>query len=190
MAVREAEEADRALSRGKRSRLSPPAAAFLSTHTLYPDFASARPAFAAVMRQFEDPQLGHDLMVHLRWPGGVTCPRRDCGSSDVATIERRSKWRCRRCTRQFSVKIETLFEDSPIGFDKWVPTLWLVANSRSRISSCELGRMLGVTQKTAWSMLHRLRLALETEEFDRALSFEGDVPAETARAAAASWSYD
>jgi transposase-like protein len=143
-----------------------------------------------VVARFADPVRGHDLMVHLRWPGGVTCPRPGCGSSDVATIERRSKWRCRQCSRQFSVKVETLFEDSPIGFDKWLPTMWLIANTRTRLSSLELGRTLGVTQKTAWSMLHRLRLAVETEQFDRALAFEGEVPPETARAAASSWNYE
>ena len=95
-----------------------------------------------------------------RWPNGiVVCPR--CGSTDVGFIASRRVWQCR--TRhplaQLSIKVGTIFEDSPLSLDKWLPALWMIGNDKNGISSWELHRALGVTQKTAWFMLHRIRLA-------------------------------
>jgi transposase-like protein len=126
------------------------------------------------IRQFADPQVAHDYFVALRFPNGIACPRQGCGSADVAKIKNRNAWRCRECGRQFSVKVGTIFEDSPIGFDKWLPAMWLLSANRNGISSCELARGLGVTQKTAWFMLHRLRHAMQTPTFEK-LSGEVEV---------------
>jgi transposase-like protein len=119
------------------------------------------------IRLFGDKQVAHDFFVALRWPNGMACPRVGCGSADVARIAQRNAWRCRECNRQFTAKVNTVFEDSPIGFDKWLPAMWMLASDRNGISTCEIARAIGVTQKTAWFMLHRLRLAMATETFDK-----------------------
>jgi transposase-like protein len=126
------------------------------------------------VRAFADSQVAHDYFLALRFPNGVACPRHGCGSADVARIKNRNAWRCRDCNRQFSVKVGTIFEDSPIGFDKWLPAMWLLSANRNGISSCEIARGLGVTQKTAWFMLHRLRHAMKTSTFEK-LSGEVEV---------------
>src|ERR1700694_1112990 len=113
------------------------------------------------IRAFADKQVAHDFFVGLRWPNGVACPREGCGSADVAAIKNRNAWRCRECNRQFTVKVGTIFEDPPIGFDKWLPAMWLITANRNGVSSYELARGIEVTQKTAWFMLHRLRLAMK-----------------------------
>jgi transposase-like protein len=105
------------------------------------------------------------FMVAMRWPTGVTCPR--CGTGDPSFYTSRRIWRCQGCKRQFSVKVGTLFEDSPIGLDKWLPCAWMLINCKNGISSYEVGRDLGVTQKTGWFMLHRLRLAMQTKNFGK-----------------------
>ncbi len=101
------------------------------------------------------------FMVGLRWPDGVSCPR--CGSGEVRRISTRKVWECKNCVflKQFSVKVGTIFEDSPISLGKWWCAIWLISNAKNGISSCELHRTLGVTQKTAWFMLQRIRLALQ-----------------------------
>lgn len=119
------------------------------------------------VHQFADPQVAHDFFARLRFPNGVACPRQGCGSADVATIKGRNAWRCRECKRHFSVKVGTIFEASPIGFDKWLPAMWLLSANRNGHSSCELARGLGVTQKTAWFMLHRIREAMRTQSFEK-----------------------
>ncbi len=126
------------------------------------------------IRAFADPQVAHDYFARLRFPNGVACPRPGCGSANIAPIKKRNAWRCRECKRHFSVKVGTMFEDSPIGFDKWLPAMWLLSANRNGISSCELARGLGVTQKTAWFMLHRLRYAMKTTTFEK-LSGEVEV---------------
>src|SRR5687767_9414169 len=98
----------------------------------------------------------------IRWPDGVVrCPR--CDSDKVTYLASARVWKCYgdHPKAKFSLKVGTIFEDSPIGFEKWLPALWLVTNCKNGISSYELGRALGVTQKTAWFMLSRLRLALQ-----------------------------
>ncbi len=124
------------------------------------------------IRYFTDPKVCLDFVAGLRWPQGVVCPT--CGSSEVTFLATRRLWKCktRHARQQFSVKVGTIFEDSPIGLDKWLPALWMLVNSKNGISSYEVGRALGVTQKTAWFMLHRIRLAMQTQSF---LKFSGEV---------------
>jgi transposase-like protein len=112
---------------------------------------------------FADAEQCFNLMVAHRWVNGVTCPT--CGSKDVHFISTRRMWECRtkHPRKQFSVKIGTIFEDSPIGLDKWLAATWMVSNCKNGISSYEVGRALGVTQKTAWFMLHRIRLAMQSD---------------------------
>jgi transposase-like protein len=100
----------------------------------------------------------------IRWPDGVVaCPT--CGSEKVSYLEKQRRWKCyeKHPRAQFSLKVGTIFEDSAIGLEKWLPALWLVTNCKNGISSYELARALGVTQKTAWFMLSRLRLALRAK---------------------------
>lgn len=117
------------------------------------------------IRYFADPNVSLTFLAVLRWPKGVTCPA--CEAKNPGFLKTRRIWKCRDCGKQFSVKLGTVFEDSPIGLDKWLPALWMLANSKNGISSYELGRALGVTQKTAWFMLHRIRLANELPHPDR-----------------------
>ena len=112
------------------------------------------------IRYFSDKDTALTFLAALRWPKGVTCPA--CDAKDPGFLKTRRIWKCRECGRQFSVKLGTIFEDSPIGLDKWLPALWMLANSKNGISSYELARALGVTQKTGWFMLHRIRLAMQT----------------------------
>jgi len=124
---------------------------------------------------FSDPQRAFDYAVKLRWPNGVACPRMGCGSASVQFIATRKLWRCKECKRQFTVKVGTIFEDSAISFSKWLPAIWFLANTKNGTSSHELGRALGVTQKTAWFMFHRIRLAMWD---NTAAPFSGEVEAD------------
>src|SRR5438128_256351 len=116
------------------------------------------------VRYFSDPDVANDYVARLRWPDGPVCPR--CGSIEHSYVSTRRIWKCKACKRTFSVKLRTIFEDSPLGLDKWLPAVWLAANSKNGISSHELGRALGVTQKSAWFMLHRIRLAMQSGTFE------------------------
>jgi transposase-like protein len=111
---------------------------------------------------FADPERAEKYAEAIRWPNGVACPRPDCGSMAVAYLKNARRWYCNDCKRKFSAKVNSIFEESPIPFTKWLPAIWMIANHRNGVSSCELARALGVTQKTAWFMLHRIRLAIET----------------------------
>jgi transposase-like protein len=106
-------------------------------------------------------------LVAARWPDGVTCPQ--CGSKDVTYLSTQRRWQCRtkHSLRQFSVKVGTIFEDSPISLSKWFVAIWLISAAKNGISSYELHRAIGVTQKTAWFMLHRIRLAMQTKTFTK-----------------------
>jgi transposase-like protein len=120
------------------------------------------------VRFFGDPDVCLAAAIQLRWGGGpVACPT--CGATDVHFIATRRIWRCsqQHDRRQFSVKIGTVMEDSPIPLDKWMVSIWLLANAKNGISSYELGRAIGVTQKTAWFLLHRIRLAMQTESLGK-----------------------
>jgi transposase-like protein len=110
---------------------------------------------------FSDFENCKSLMMQLRWADGVVkCPR--CDSEKVTFLAKSRVWKCygKHPMAKFSLKTGTIFEDSPLGLEKWLPALWLVVNCKNGISSCELARDLGVTQKTAWFMGHRLRFAL------------------------------
>ena len=110
-------------------------------------------------------------MVAIRWPDGkIACPR--CKSDKIGFIKTRRSWQCKSCQKQFTTKLGTIFEDSPLGLDKWLPAVWLIANCKNGVSSYELARDLGVTQKSAWFMLHRIRLAMQTGSFDKFLTGE------------------
>jgi transposase-like protein len=114
------------------------------------------------IRYFSDPDTCLAFMVEQRWPDGrVLCPT--CGSDRVTFLSRQRRWKCyaKHPRPQFSIKVGTIFEDSPLGLDKWLPALWMLVNDKNGISSYEVHRALGVTQKTAWFMLHRLRLAMK-----------------------------
>src|SRR4051812_27983196 len=115
------------------------------------------------VKYFSDPDTALGCMVAIRWPDGITCPR--CESTEHSFVKTRRIWICKGCKKHFSVKLGTIFEDSPIGLDKWLPAIWLIVNAKNGISSYELHRALGVTQKTAWFMLHRIRLAMQTKTF-------------------------
>ena len=110
---------------------------------------------------FSDFENCKAVLARLRWPDGVVkCPR--CGSDHVVYLAKNRAWKCygKHESPTFSLKTGTIFEDSPLGLDKWLAALWLVVNCKNGISSCESARDLGVTQKTAWFMNHRLRFAL------------------------------
>ncbi|MGD0127030.1 MAG: IS1595 family transposase [Terriglobia bacterium] len=111
---------------------------------------------------FSDYENCRSFMVEARWPDGkVKCPT--CGSDHVTYMAKTRRWKCyeKHPRAQFTLKVGTVFEDSPIGLEKWLPTLWLIVNCKNGISSYEVARGLGITQKTAWFMLHRLRLAVQ-----------------------------
>ena len=112
---------------------------------------------------FADYENCRKFMMDARWPDGVVkCPI--CGSDHVTYMQSTRRWKCygKHPRAQFTLKVGTVFEDSPIPLEKWLPTLWLLVNCKNGISSYEVGRALGVTQKSAWFMLHRLRLAMQT----------------------------
>jgi len=114
------------------------------------------------IKYFADEDRALDFMRSIRWPDGVVkCPT--CGSEDVSFLSTRRIWKCKNAhmKRQFSVKVGTVLEDSPIALEKWLCGFWLIANAKNGISSYELHRSLGITQKTAWFMLHRIRLAMQ-----------------------------
>jgi transposase-like protein len=113
------------------------------------------------VRYFSKPDNCREYLVSRRWPKGVTCPV--CGSDSVYFDSSRNGWECktRHPKRKFTLKTGTIFEDSALGLDKWLPCVWLIANCKNGISSWEIHRALGVTQKTAWFMLHRVRLAMQ-----------------------------
>jgi transposase-like protein len=116
-----------------------------------------------------------EYVVPRRWAETVTCPT--CGSAKVKFQPKHNRWQCsnRHPRRQFTLKTGTVMEDSPLGLDKWLPAMWLVASNRNGISSWELHRALGVTQKTAWFMLHRIRLAMQDDLTGGNLSGEVEV---------------
>ncbi len=119
------------------------------------------------IQYFSDFENCKRFMIEMRWPDGkVRCPT--CQSQKVTYFEKARLWKCyaRHDRAKSSLKVGTIFEDSPIGLDKWLPAMWLVANCKNGISSYEMARGLGVTQKTAWFMDHRIRLAMQERNYD------------------------
>ena len=132
--------------------------------------------FLDAVHFFKNERTCIEFMAAIRWPNGVICPT--CGNEKVSFLANQFRWQCSKKShkkRQFSVKVGTIFEDSPIGLDKWLPTVWLLVNCKNGISSYEVARDLGVTQKTAWFMLQRVRLAMQTGSFEKA---RGEVEAD------------
>jgi transposase-like protein len=113
------------------------------------------------IRYFSDEQVCIDTVARMRWPHGPICPA--CGHKEHYYLASQRRWKCKDCHKQFSVKLGTIFEDSPIPLDKWLAALWMLVNCKNGISSYEVGRALGLTQKSAWFVLHRLRLAMQTD---------------------------
>jgi len=126
------------------------------------------------IKYFSNPVNCREYVVARRWPNGVTCPT--CGSANVKFSEKYNRWQCgsHHSMRQFTVKTGTIFEDSPLGLDKWLCAMWQVVNCKNGVSSYEVHRAIGVTQKTAWFMDHRIRLALRMGSFEK-LSGEVEV---------------
>ncbi len=120
------------------------------------------------IQYFSDPDKCQEYMVAVRWPDGkVTCPT--CGSEKVVYLANQRRWKCygKHPRPQFSVKVGTIFEDSSLGLDKWMMAIWQIANCKNGISSLELSRNIGITQKSAWHMLQRIRLAMRVGSFEK-----------------------
>ena len=114
------------------------------------------------IQYFSDPDNCIAYMVEQRWPDGVIiCPT--CGRNDVSWLGKQRKWQCKskHTKRQFSAKVGTIFEDSPIALEKWLMATWMLTNCKNGVSSYEIARSVGVTQKSAWFMMHRIRLAMK-----------------------------
>lgn len=114
---------------------------------------------------FADPENASNFLMQMRWPNGVECP--NCDGRDVSYLSTRRLWKCKACKKQFSVKVGSIMEDSPIGLDRWLAAIWLIANAKNGISSCELARSLGMTQKSAWFVLHRIRKAMQNGSLNK-----------------------
>ena len=119
------------------------------------------------IQSFSDEDEAIQFVAAIHWPDGVKCPT--CGRTDVGYLAKQRRWQCKsaHAHRQFSVKIGTIFEDSPVPLGKWLIALWMEANSKNAISSHEIHRAIGVSQKTAWFVLHRIRLALQHGMFTK-----------------------
>jgi hypothetical protein len=121
---------------------------------------------------FANPDNCIDYLVARRWPNGVICP--GCGATKVSFNAARRTWKCgsHHTKREFSIKVGTVMEDSPIGLDKWLTATWLLTNCKNGISSYEIARDVKVSQKAAWFMLHRIRLAMQDDFFGSKLGGE------------------
>ena len=124
-------------------------------------------------RYFTDGDVCVDFVAQMRWPTGVECPH--CGNKRVSYLSSRRIWKCMAgsCHKQFSVKTGSVFEDSPLPLDKWLMAVWMVVNCKNGVSSYEVHRSLGVTQKSAWFMLHRIRRALQQGSWEKLGGEEG-----------------
>src|SRR2546422_6484955 len=117
------------------------------------------------IKYFADPDTCLRFIADMRWPDGITCPR--CHAKKPRFIKTRHLWECKGCRKQFSVKVGTIFEDSALPLDKWLCAIWLMVNAKNGVSSYEIHRSLGITQKSAWFMMHRIRLALQRGSPDK-----------------------
>jgi len=116
---------------------------------------------------FSNPANCHDYLVKRRWPNGVECPT--CGCKEVRFLNNQNRWWCpnEHPKRQFSLKTGTVYEESPLGLDKWLTATWLITNCKNGVSSCEIARALNITQKSAWFMDHRIRVSFGLESPDK-----------------------
>lgn len=115
---------------------------------------------SAAIRHFSNEQVCIDTIARLRWSDGPECPA--CGHKEHYYLASQKRWKCKECYKQFTVKLGTIFEDSPIKLDKWLTALWMLVNCKNGVSSYEVAKAVGITQKSAWFVLHRLRFALQT----------------------------
>lgn len=130
--------------------------------------SSAPQTLVEAILYFEDPDRCLDYLIPRRWPDGITCPH--CESTeDHYFLKARKRWRCKSCRKKFSLKQGTIFEDSKLPLKTWLVAIWIIVNAKNGASSHELSRSLGVTQKTAWFMLQRIRYALHVGGFNRRL---------------------
>jgi transposase-like protein len=119
-----------------------------------------------VIRYFSDVDVCIEFVASLRWLDGIAvCPH--CSKKNAGFLKTRRIWKCRECRKQFSVKTGTIFEESPLALDKWLMAIWLVVNCKNGVSSYEIARDLDITQKSAWFMLHRIRLALKNGNWEK-----------------------
>ena len=112
------------------------------------------------IRHYSDEQVCIDTVARLRWPNGPECPA--CGHKEHYYLATQKRWKCKECYKQFTVKLGTIFEESPIKLDKWLTALWMLVNCKNGVSSYEVAKAVGITQKSAWFVLHRLRFALQS----------------------------
>jgi transposase-like protein len=117
------------------------------------------------IQYFSDADNCLNFMIKIRWADGPVCPR--CESKQANFIKTRRLWICKDCKKNFTVKQGTVMEDSPIGLDKWLAAIWMIANDKNGISSYEIHRGLGITQKSAWFLLHRIRLAMQNGSLNK-----------------------
>lgn len=129
-----------------------------------------------IIQYFSDEKVCVGAVAKMRWPDGPCCPA--CESKEPYWLETQKRWKCRACRRQFSVKLGTIFEDSPIPLQKWLPALWMLVNCRNGISSYEIARDLGISQKSAWFVLHRLRLVLQSGSVEKLGGKGGEIEAD------------
>src|SRR5439155_2326415 len=124
------------------------------------------------VKYFGDEDTCIQFFANLRWPDGKPeCP--NCGQRErTSYLSTRRVWKCLECKKQFSAKVGTIFEDSAVPLHKWLPAVWMIGGAKNGISSYELHRALGVTQKSAWFMLHRIRAAMQCGSF---MKFEGTI---------------
>src|SRR5271154_1717085 len=125
-----------------------------------------------VIRYFSDVDVCIEFVASLRWMNGVVCPH--CESKNVGFLQTRRIWKCRGCRKQFSVKTGTIFEESPIGLDKWLMAIWMIGNCKNGVSSYEIARDIKVTQQTAWFMLQRIRKVMQDESHGGMLGGNGE----------------
>lgn len=133
---------------------------------------------------FTDKRTAFEYAKQLRWPdGNVTCPR--CGQTKHSFVNAKNKkgdprfmWFCYVCKKQFTLKVGTIFEDSPIGLDKWLVAIWMLVNCKNGVSSYELHRTLGITQKSAWFVLHRIREAMRNKSIFKLGGSGGEIEAD------------
>jgi transposase-like protein len=125
------------------------------------------------IRHFTDPDNCLKFLIPLRWPNGITCPRCEC--KEHSFLSTRRLWKCKGCKKQFSVKVGTIIEYSHLELDKWLAAIWMIANAKNGISSWEIHRALGITQKSAWFLRHRIWLAMQTGTFQK---LSGEVEAD------------
>jgi len=118
---------------------------------------NAKSGLMEAIQYFSDPMVCLEAVSKVKWPNGPECPR--CESKRLSFIKTRLTWTCLECRKQFSVKVGTIFEDSPVALNKWLTAMWMLGNCKNGVSSYEIGKALKVTQKTAWFMLHRIRFA-------------------------------